>query len=155
MRNFLHVTSINATLTTAITKMSSLHMSCRTLRQFTHTALNLAAGDALKQSKLMKDALERMRKIVTFFKYSPHRDGIFQRLKETVSMGSTPGVMVLCPTRWTVSAESIHNIIANYDALRRTWEEALQVTPDMETKARIQGVAAQITTFTCLGNIFM
>ena len=108
---------------------------------------NLAAGDTLKQSKLMKDALETTREIT---KYSPRKDGIFQRLKDTLPVGSTPGIRVVCPTRWTVRAESIHSILANYDALHRTWEEALQVATDMENKARIQGVEAQMTTFTYL-----
>ena len=98
----------------------------------------------------MKDALETTREITKLIKYSPRRDEIFQRLKETLPVGSTPGIRVLCPTRWTVRAESIHSILANYDVLQRTWEEALQVTTDMETKARIQGVAAQMTTFTYL-----
>ena len=110
-------------------------------------ALNLAAGDTLKQSKLMKDALETTREITKLIKYSPRRDGIFQRLKETLPAGSTPGIRVLCPTRWTVRAESIHSIIANYETLERTWE-ALQATQDTEAKARIQGVAAQMRTFT-------
>ena len=109
-------------------------------------ALNLAAGDTLKQSKLMKDALETTREITKLIKYSPRRDGIFQRLKETLPAGSTPGIRVLCPTRWTIRAESIHSIIANYETLERTWEEALQAT--QEAKARIQGVAAQMRTFT-------
>ena len=65
-------------------------------------------------------------------------------------MGNTPSIRVLSPTRWTVRAESIHIILANYDALQRTWEEALQATTDMEAKARIRGVAAQMTTFTYL-----
>ena len=91
-------------------------------------ALNLAAGDTLKQSKLIKDALEVTREITKLIKYSPRRHGIFHRLKETLSMGSTPGIRVLCPIRWTVHAESINSIIANYETLEKTWEEALQVT---------------------------
>ena len=110
-------------------------------------ALNLAAGDTLKRSKLMKDALETTREITKLIKYSPCRDGIFQRLKETLPVGNTPGIRVLCPTRWTVRAESIHSILANYNVLQRTWEEAQQAVKDTETKARIQGVAAQMTTF--------
>lgn len=38
-------------------------------------ALNLAAGDTLKQSKVMKDALETTWKITKLIKYSPRRDG--------------------------------------------------------------------------------
>ena len=65
-------------------------------------------------------------------------------------MGNTPGIRVLCPTRWTVRGESIHSILANYETLQRTWEEALQAMQDTEAKARIQGVAEQMKTFTYL-----
>ena len=102
-----------------------------------HT-LNLAAGDTVKQCKIMKDALETTGDFTKLIKYSPRRDGIFQRLKETLPAGNTPGIRVPCPTRWTVRAESIHSILANYETLERTWEEALQVTQDTEAKARIQ-----------------
>ena len=37
-------------------------------------ALNLAAGDTLKQCKLMKDSLETTREITKLIKYSPRRD---------------------------------------------------------------------------------
>ena len=73
-------------------------------------ALNLAAGDTLKQSKLMKGALETTQEITKLIKYSPQRDGIFQGLKDTLPAESTPGIRVFCPTRWTVRAESIHSI---------------------------------------------
>ena len=36
----------------------------------------------------------------------------------------------------------------NYETLEKTWEEALQVTQDTETIARILGVAAQMKIFT-------
>ncbi len=110
-------------------------------------AHNLAAGDTLKRCKLMKDALETTREITKLIKYSPRRDGIFQRLRETLPAGSTLGIRVLCPTRWTVRAESIRSIIANYETLERTWDVAITVTQDTEAKARIQGVAAQMRTF--------
>ena len=120
---------------------------------FTHCyghTLNLAAADTLKQCKLMREALETTREITKLIKYSPRRDGIFQRLKETLPSGSTVGIRILCPTRWTVRAESIKSILANYDVLKMTWDEALEATKDTETKARIRGVAAQMSTFTYL-----
>ena len=40
-------------------------------------ALNLATADILKQSKLMKDALDTTREITKLIKYSPRRYGIF------------------------------------------------------------------------------
>lgn len=60
-------------------------------------ALNLAAGDTLKQSNLIKDALDTTREITKLIKYSPRRDAIFQRLKDTLP-ANTPGIRVLCPT---------------------------------------------------------
>ena len=45
----------------------------------------------------------------------PKRDGIFQRLKEALPVGSSR-IRVLCPTWWTVLAESIykHNAIMQF-----------------------------------------
>ncbi len=124
---------------------------------FTHCyghAQNLAASDALKQSKLMKDALDTTREITKLIKYSPSREGIFRSLKENLPALSTPGVRVLCPTRWTVRSDSLSSITSNYDTLQSTWEEAITAAHDTGTKARIQGVSSQMSTFDYLyGNI--
>ena len=117
---------------------------------FTHCyghALNLAASDVLKQSKLMSDALDLTREITKLIKCSPRREGIFQDLKEKLEGGSTQGIRVLCPTRWTVKANSLTSILNNYETLQDTWEEALTVTQDTEPKARIHGVSAQMCNF--------
>ena len=111
-------------------------------------ALNLAAGDALKQCHLLRDSLETTREITKLIKASPKREAIFQQLKSTMPSGeSSPGIRVLCPTRWTVRADSIHSILANYEVINKTWDEALSATKDTEAKARIRGVAAQMMTF--------
>ena len=107
---------------------------------FTHCyghALNLAANDTLKQSKLMKDVLDTSREITKLIKYFPRREGIFMKLKESLPASST-GIRVLCPTRWTVRADTLSSIISNYEALQNTWEKALAITKDTEAKARIQ-----------------
>ena len=117
---------------------------------FTHCyghSLNLAASDILKHSRLMKDALETTHEVTKLIKYSPRREGIFQKLKENLPAGSTPGIRVLCPTRWTVRADSLSSIISNYEILQSTWQEAIAAARDTETKARIQGVSSQMTTF--------
>ena len=79
-------------------------------------SLNLAAGDTLKRCKLMKDTLETTRDITKLIKYS-HEEMEYSR--ETMPVGSTPGIRILCPTRWTVHAESIHSILTNYGALQK------------------------------------
>ena len=68
-------------------------------------ALNLAARDAGKQSKVMRDALDTTFEISKLVKYSPKRDRRFEKLKQELAP-DTPGLTVLCPTRWTVRAES-------------------------------------------------
>ena len=110
-------------------------------------SLNLAASDTLKESKLMKDALDTTYEITKLIKYSPRRDDIFRKLKEDMPSSSTPGIRILCPTRWTVKANSLASIIGNYEVLQCTWEEAVLVTKDTESKARIRGVSAQMKTF--------
>ena len=61
-------------------------------------ALNLACGDAVKNCKLMKDALETTREITKLIKKSPGRDACIARLKAETAP-STPGIRILCPTR--------------------------------------------------------
>ena len=95
----------------------------------------------------MIEALETTQEITKLIKYSPRREGIFQKLKESVSTDKTPGVRVLCSTRWTVKANSLASVVANYETLQRTWEKAVTVVKDTETKARIRGVSAQMKTF--------
>ena len=88
--------------------------------------------------------------IIKLIKFSPHREGIFRNIKKDITDASTVGIRVLCPTRWTVRADSLASIISNYDALQSTWEEAIDVTHDTEAKARIHGVSAQMKTFNYL-----
>ncbi len=109
-------------------------------------SLNLAASDILKDSKIMKEALETTHEITKLIKYSPRRDGIFQKIKEDIPSGPTPGIRILCPTRWTVKADSLASIITNFEVLQSTWVEAASVTKDTETKARIHGVSAVMKT---------
>ena len=89
-------------------------------------SLNLAATDAVKSSKVMNDALETMHEITKLIKFSPKREAIFRAFKQEnglASQSSSIGIRVLCPTRWTVSADSLSSILENYSALIYTWDE--------------------------------
>ena len=88
----------------------------------------------------MKMALETTHEITKLVKYSPRREGLFDQIKCEMAPDS-PGIRVLCPTRWTVRAASMQSIIQNYSILQELWEKAVDVVRDTETKARIQGVA--------------
>ena len=80
---------------------------------FTHCygySLNLAVSDTIKKCVSMKKALDTTHEITKLVKYFPRRQNIFNRLKDEISPG-TVGVRVLCPTRWTVHADSMLSII--------------------------------------------
>lgn len=116
---------------------------------FTHCyghSLNLAVSDTVRQCNTMKSALETTHEITKLVKYSPRREGIFRDLKGEMSPGS-PGIRVLCPTRWTVRADSMQTIIQNYSVLQELWDKAVEVIRESDTIARIRGVAAQMQSF--------
>ena len=81
-------------------------------------ALNLAVGDSVKNSKLLKDALEITFEVSKLVKFSPKRDVMFEKLKDKLPP-DTPGFRVLCPTRWTVRANSLQSVLDNYSVLQK------------------------------------
>ena len=92
------------------------------------------------------ETLDTVYEITKLIKKSPKRETIFKKVKEDVTTGS-PGIRILCPTRWTVRAEALSSISENYEALQLTWDEAMEATRDTEMRARIGGVSAQMKKF--------
>lgn len=92
----------------------------------------------------MKSALDTTHEISKLVKYSPCRNALFDTLKSQLAPDS-PGICILCPTRWTVRADSLAGILSN--VLQELWDECLEVVKDSETIARINGVASQMNTF--------
>ena len=88
--------------------------------------------------KVMKTALETTHKVTKLVKYSPRRQNLFDDIKEEMAPDD-PGIRVLCPTRWTVQADSISmkSIICNYEVLDELWEKACNIVRDTETIAQI------------------
>ena len=114
---------------------------------YTHS-LNLAVGDAIKNSKLMKDALETTHEITKLIKKSPKRDAKLQSLKtQSEDDSKTQKITLLCPTRWTVRAKSLNSIITNYSFLQDLWQWSLENCTDTEMKARIRGVETYMKNF--------
>ena len=109
-------------------------------------SLNLAASDTIRKCKVMKAALETTFEITKLVKYSPRRERLFEEIKDEIAPGS-PGVRVLCPTRWTVRADSMMSIIQNYNVLNELWGKACEVVKDTETIARIRGAETQMVSF--------
>ena len=117
-------------------------------------SLSLAAADTIKKCNLLKSALEMAYEIIKLVKFSPRREALFECIKSQMPENS-PGIRVLCPTRWTVRARSLQSIIKNYSALQRLWEEAADISHDTETIARIRGVAAQMNKFEFFFGLFL
>ena len=103
-------------------------------------------------------ALEVTHEITKLIKYSPRHDKIFKNLKsvhDNAAQHITPGIRVLCPTRWTVCADALTSILDNYQVLQTTWEQAMEDTTDTEIKARILGVSTQMSKFDFLFGIVL
>ena len=82
---------------------------------FTHCyghALNLAVADTVKQSKVMRNALETTYEIRKLIIYSPKREAILKKIKTNLLDAPTVGIRTLCPTRWTVRADALGSILA-------------------------------------------
>ena len=117
-------------------------------------SLNLAVVDTIKNISTMSNVLDHAQEICKLIKFSPRRDGIFQKLKDELTP-SVPGLRNLCPIRWTVRAASLESIRVNYPTLQATWEEAIGVVKDSEVKARIGGVAAKMKEFDFLFGLML
>ena len=116
---------------------------------FTHCyghSLNLACSDAVKGSKLMRNALDIVREITKLVKLPPRQNAIFQQLKEGLSEKS-PGIRILCLTRWTVRAQALKSILDNYQVLLRLWDESLDIVKEHDMRGCILGVSTCMMTY--------
>lgn len=118
---------------------------------FTYTAMAMhwtyiAAGDAIKNCKYIKDALDVAFEVSKLVKFSPKRTAELEKLKEELALDS-PGVHDLCPTRWAVRAASLKSMLSNYAALQQLWELAQDSTSDPTIKSQIIGVESQFKKF--------
>ena len=110
-----------------------------------HT-LSLAVHETTKGSKILSDAMDTNREACKLIKFSPKRQGFLERIKNDLKINASE-IKVLCPTRWTVRAESFNRITENYDALVKLWDECLEKKLDTEMVFRIIGVKAQMLDF--------
>ena len=83
-------------------------------RSFGH-ALNLAVGDMVKNARFLKDSMDTTYDISNLIKKSPKRDAMLQKIRKDISL-EYPGFRIVCPTRWTVRAESMKIILDNWVA---------------------------------------
>ena len=113
-------------------------------------ALNLAVVDAIKQSKVCRDAMETAFEITKLIKFSPKRNAAFDRIKaepKEEESGIGVGIRTFCPTRWTVRGNAIESILENYQVLNQLWEECLETRLDPDVKGRIIGVKSRMAHY--------
>ena len=90
--------------------------------------------------------MQRQSQLVKLIKFSPKREAMLRKLKQEADSNAI-NVRTLCSTRWTVHAESLGRILANYDSIQKLWETALHETSDTETKVRIRGMQSQMKCY--------
>ncbi len=73
-------------------------------------SLYLAVSDLIKNRSTMKRVLDIAHEITKLVKYSPRREYLFRDIKDEISP-SSPGIRVMCPTRWTVKPHTLKIII--------------------------------------------
>lgn len=115
-------------------------------------ALNLACQDTVRSVKVVKDALDTLSKLL---KYSSKRNAAFKKIKDDIAP-SEPGFRTLCPTRWTVKADSLGSVIKNYSVLQTSLDAFTHMAArDMEMSARVNGIASQLDKFYFLFGVFL
>ena len=78
-----------------------------------------------KNIKVIKDALDVTHEVTKLIKYSPKREAIFREIQNSggsdydgahMSLEKHSGIRPLCPTKWTVHADSLASIIHHFRA---------------------------------------
>ena len=109
-------------------------------------SLQLAVGGTVKQIKNLRDMFDTTSEISKLLKCSPKRNRRFHKLKDEL-VPETLGFRTLCPTRWTMRAASLQNVVENWIALQELWDDVLETKLDAETKGRVLGAKYQMETF--------
>ena len=66
---------------------------------------------------------------------------------EELHNNTSCGIRTMCPTRWTIRADSLRSIIDNYSVLQELWDWSLETITDTDMKARIRGVKHHMLEF--------
>ena len=81
-------------------------------------ALNLACADTIKQCRIVKNGLETTHEITKLVKCSPKRDSRLETIRKNTSDEAFSYIQRLCPTRWTVCADSMQSITKGTHSVR-------------------------------------
>lgn len=104
-------------------------------------SLNLSVEDSLRDLSMMRDIMHLAKDLINTVRESPKRSNLFK----DISQGST-GLRPLCPTRWTMRASSMQQIIKNYDFLLQFFDE-FSGENKTDAGAKCSGYVEKMTQF--------
>ena len=107
--------------------------------------LNLCLQDSSRNCCCIRDALDLTSELNSLVRASPKHLALFYQLKNDLSY-NTPGLKLLCPTRWTVHTAALDAIIKNYEVI---CSELEQVSKDScgEPSRETSGLLALMEKF--------
>ena len=112
--------------------------------------LNLAVQDTCRSIKIMRDTFDTILELSKVFKCGAKKKAMLLKIKAELSP-KTPGIKPLCPTRWTVWAESLRSLVLNYEVIQSVLDEILvEYSGNMEATAAARGIATVIMKFSFL-----
>lgn len=108
-------------------------------------SLSLAVEDCLRHLSCMRDIMNFAKDLINTIRESPKRMHVFKTILGNQNSAST-GLRPLCPTRWTMRASSLNQILKNYSSL----VEFFQLFSESDTSdaaAKCSGYLEQMTNF--------
>lgn len=118
-------------------------------------SLNLACQHTIREIKVLRNAIDMTLELPRLLKYSSKGNATYKKLKEELSPGE-PGFRTLCPTRWTMRADFLARVEANYCVLQNSLDEFFRIArKDLETSVKVHGVATEMTKFDFLFGVML
>ena len=94
-------------------------------------SFNLAIGNTMKNSALLKHFIDNTLELTKLVKKSPKKDSELKEIENFLAIAddrdnedyelnqAKPSISMFCPTRWTVRGNCLMAIIENFDELQR------------------------------------
>ena len=148
-----HISGVQAQIRQKCQKALFLHCCAH--------SLNLVVQDSTRCVSLIRDVLDFVKDLNTVIRASAKRFAIFQTIQaglcssdsdsDGMHVTSSPTLLrPLCPTRWTVRAESMQSVVDNYRVIMLTLD-TISSTDQSESGSKAAGL---FRTFHCFSTYF-
>ena len=111
--------------------------------------LNLSLQDVRRQIPQIRDALDIVREIGNFIRFSPKRTHLFNHKLSEANSDTVVTIKSLSTTRWTARTSAIEAVLNDYSILMETMSEINSTTRD-EYGLRAGGILNAIEKFSML-----